>query len=153
MYGQIGAGVVGSNVVLPVMIQGNHLDSITYLSCGYSYSLFVLKSGRVLACGDNSELQLGMSPTVAMCDLPTIIPRLEEIVMVAASHVTSAAINVHGDLFLFGGDVLENQTPVAPTFIDSVSVPMRSVSLGNGFGAAIDVQGALYTWGVNNCFG
>ncbi|KAL4472922.1 hypothetical protein ABPG72_007799 [Tetrahymena utriculariae] len=141
--GQLGIGN-STNESLPKM--NEFIQEITtMISCGYHYSLFLTKSMKVLACGDNSEGQLGLGNKRSQLK-PVLINKLENIQTIDAKQ-HSAAINSNGDLFLFGtcmfGEFL------FPQKVHNLKKQMVTVSIGDNFGCAIDIDGQIYSWGYN----
>ncbi len=97
--------------------------------------------------GANDSGQLGLGSKKAM---PTFVqvPALAgaKIAKVAAGHHT-AALSDQGELFLWGTGVFGEV--LVPQRVSNVDAKIKEVSVGGAFGAALDVNGKVWTWGAN----
>lgn len=117
-----------------------------HLSCGIFHTLLVGESGRVYSCGGNSFGQLGLGHKKSQ-STPIKITYLCNIVKASCGH-HSAAFDIDGNLFVWGTGVFgEFLTPYKLTSINSKVI---DISLGGCFGACIDINNMLWTWGSNN---
>jgi X-linked retinitis pigmentosa GTPase regulator len=77
-------------------------------------------------------------------DSPTLVESLQEIVQISSGH-HSAALTKDGTLYFWGtgvfGSFFEPQLIVDLDIVD--------VSIGGCFGAAVDREGMVWTWGSN----
>jgi len=117
-----------------------------HLSCGIFHTLLVGESGRVYSCGGNSFGQLGLGHKKSQ-STPIKLTDLCNIVKASCGH-HSAAFDSDGNLFVWGTGVFgEFLTPYKLTSINSKVI---DISLGGCFGACIDINNMLWTWGSNN---
>lgn len=114
------------------------------VAAGYAHTLFLTTSGGVYSTGSNTTGQLGTGNRKS-AKRPVLISGLSSIVRIAAG-THSAAITRDSQLYLWGSGVFGEY--LTPQRVKS-AVEAQNVSLGSGFGAVIDTQGHIWTWGSN----
>jgi alpha-tubulin suppressor-like RCC1 family protein len=77
-YRQLGIASTSPNIFKPTLVKDslgtNEITNISNIVCGKSYTLFLEKNtGKVYACGDNGEGQLGINSTTTLFTLPTLV--------------------------------------------------------------------------------
>lgn len=126
----------------------NFSDCAKLVACGDSHTLVLSLSGLVYASGDNSQGQLGDSTRTSV----SVFKLIDEISHIPMRYIAagsfSASISEEGsNLFLWGtGAFGEFLTPHRVKKIRGETV---SVSVGQGYGVALSMQGFLYSWGDN----
>jgi hypothetical protein len=73
---------------------------VTHIACGSNHTLFLSKE-TVYACGNNASGQLGLS---SQSLIPVPIPGLSHIVSISANGDLSAALDIVGNLWIWGSD-------------------------------------------------
>ncbi|EFA81594.1 hypothetical protein PPL_05585 [Heterostelium album PN500] len=143
-------------IKLPTLIKQGLIVSM--IACGDSHALAVLPNdATVLSWGCNRWGQLGLGDQVNRCH-PTPISGLSQSipVFVAAGSQHSFVLSKFGELFSFGcgtfgrlghGNELPSFNPRPISTL--VGKHIVSVAAGLMHSAAVDSQGALYTWGWN----
>ncbi|KAL4497276.1 hypothetical protein ABPG72_011211 [Tetrahymena utriculariae] len=119
-------------------------------ACGQFHSLLLDEQGRVYSTGANSFGQLGIGTKNNQYEFAQINSlEGEQIVKIAAgSH--SAGLNKKGEMYLWGTGVFGEY--LFPTKINrhSSGTSFSDISVGNFFAAAVDINGAVWTWGANS---
>lgn len=143
--GQLGTGHRDKEL-LPVRLSFP-TEEIKQVSCGIFHTGFVTVSGRVYMMGGNSFGQLGVG-TKKSSSQPLRVSTLDNvpIVKVACGH-HSAAVSEYGELYLWGSGVFGEF--LTPQLMTQIAGRVTDVDVGGSFGAAIDSQNSLWTWGSN----
>ena len=143
--GQLGTGRRDKELV-PVRLPFPS-EEIKQVSCGIFHTGFVTASGRVYMMGGNSFGQLGVG-TKKSSSQPLRVSALDSVpvVKVACGH-HSAAISEYGELYLWGTGVFGEF--LTPQLMSGISGRVMDVAVGGSFGAAVDNQNGLWTWGSN----
>jgi len=141
-YGQLGTNAT-KNEVNPIRLEGLG-DKIKMVASGVSHTLALTEGGKVLATGLNDKGQLGTG--IKRSSLVFVqVKKLnkEQIVKIAANNI-SACLTINGKVFVWGfGD------NIIPVVLNETNKMVREVSVGHSFGALIDIEGNVYTWGTN----
>ena len=143
--GQLGTGHRDKEL-LPVRVPFPS-EEIKQVSCGIFHTGFVTVSGRVYMMGGNSFGQLGVG-TKKSSSQPLRVSALDNVpvVKVACGH-HSAAVSEYGELYLWGSGVFGEF--LTPQLMTEITGRVTEVDVGGSFGAAIDSQSCLWTWGSN----
>lgn len=139
--GQLGLGHQDSELV-PKRVSTE--GEITAVAAGLVHTLFLTTAGTVYSTGCNTSGQLGLGSRKSM-KRPTLIPTLAAVVQIAAG-TQSAAVTRDARLYLWGSGVFGEY--LTPQRLKG-ALEAQTVSLGSGFGAALDAQGHIWTWGSN----
>ena len=142
--GQLGTGRRDKEL-RPVRV--NLGEEIKQVSCGIFHTGFVTHQGKLYMTGGNSFGQLGLG-TRKSTHTPQ---RLSYFSGLAVAKVAcgqhTAAVTEGGELYIWGTGVFgEYLSPQK----QSISSSIRDVSVGGGFGAALDVNKKLWVWGSND---
>lgn len=123
-------------------------DRMVQISAGVAHTLVLTKSGRVFAMGNNSNGELGTG-SKRDSHYPLQVKDLEpfNVNKVSAGH-HSAAVTDNGDLYIWGKGSFGEYS--RPTRVAGMKVAIKDVSIGTFSGGAIDEEGNVWTWGVNN---
>ena len=122
-------------------------DAVKQVSCGVFHTGFITPTGRVYMMGGNSFGQLGVGSKKSS-SLPMRVTALDSrtIIKVSCGH-HSAAVSDRGELYLWGTGSFGEY--LIPQPVSNIGVKVADVSVGGSFGAAIDVNNGLWTWGSN----
>ncbi|TVQ38503.1 MAG: choice-of-anchor D domain-containing protein [Spirochaetaceae bacterium] len=163
-YGQLGRGW-GANRSLPGQVPG--ITGIVDIAAGRSHSLVLGGDGSIWGWGRNSSRELG-NPGHTWGSYPSPIEAAigiaGTVVALGSSHSSSFAITSTGDLWAWGsnywgslGDDLgsENDPPQnhspTPILVPGLSsVAIQQVTGGSGHTLALDTEGNVWSWGLNN---
>ena len=139
--GQLGLGHKDNELVPRRLSIEGDMDTV---AAGHSHTLFLTSAGTVYSTGNNTSGQLGIGSRKSI-KRPVLIPSLTGVIRIAAG-TQSAAVTRDARLYLWGSGVFgEYLTPQRV----KCAVEAQSVSLGIGFGAVLDTQGHIWTWGNN----
>jgi X-linked retinitis pigmentosa GTPase regulator len=142
--GQLGTGK-REKELYPIIIDTS--DNVEQVSCGVFHSAFVTNKGYVYTMGGNSFGQLGLGNKKSQSK-PEKVVNLENTVItkVRCSNFT-AALSDKGYLYIWGSGIFgEYLLPHRW----SMREPIIDLSIGSGFGVAIDSLNSVYVWGNNS---
>lgn len=121
--------------------------------------LWLLKNGTVEACGDNTNGQLGVGPSVERSKGPLPVPGLSNVVEISAGEKSSCVLTASGAVYDWGSDLngqvgngSEEEAVYAPFHVP-LAGPASAVSCGgllphNGTSLAL-VNGEVVGWGAD----
>lgn len=141
--GQLGTGGRGREL-LPVRVSIG--EEVKQVSCGIFQTGLVTVQGKLYMTGGNSFGQLGLGTRKSSNTLQrvTFFSSIA-VAKVACGHHT-AAITESGELYIWGtgvfGEVISPQK-------QAISAIIRDISVGGGFGAALDSSRKVWVWGSN----
>ncbi len=145
--GQLGTG---SRERQPVPVRVDDIkEPVMQTACGIFHTLALTSAGGVFAMGGNNFGQLGTG-TKRSSIVPVRVRALEKenVVKVAAGHI-SAALTDKGTVFVWGTGVFGEYLSPTPLAGFKPSSQIKDIDIGGNFGAAIDGNGVLYSWGSN----
>ncbi|KAN0031462.1 hypothetical protein ACTFIV_005326 [Dictyostelium citrinum] len=152
-FGKLGTGDT-EDKSKPTLVQTGY--SIKDLQCGNDHSIALTNTSQVLTWGSSSLGRLGHGKTTAILS-PRVVQSINNIDSVYAGGASSAAISKDSQkLYTWGynkyGQLgINNQTdqftPFRCVFFDNIGI--KSFAIGDRHMGAIDQQGELYTWGMN----
>eukprot|EP00743_Colponemidia_sp_Colp-15_P004605 GILK01004964.1.p1 GENE.GILK01004964.1~~GILK01004964.1.p1 ORF type:complete len:1287 (+),score=231.43 GILK01004964.1:166-3861(+) len=168
-FGQLGHHVPGSVVdsvalaaagvgrgVTAKMMKGLSNEFVIQVACGEAHTLLLAATGKVFACGNGANGQLGCGSTESLY-WPTAIQALAStpIAQIAAGDQHSGAVTVTGSVLMWGrnkfgqcgiGAVSEPQ--LLPRNVQALGHTIVSMlALGSQHSACVDLNGCVYTWG------
>jgi alpha-tubulin suppressor-like RCC1 family protein len=168
-FGQLGQGFISKRgcvcALAPRKVLG--LKHIVAISVAQSFVLALKRNGSVWAWGSNSygELGTGVNPfgeKGCICkDRPFHVRSLPPAVAISAGTGNfSLALDRHGHVWAWGENmtgqlglhITDTETclcEAGPTKVGGLP-PIREVSAGGGFSAAVDRTGNVWVWGVND---
>lgn len=176
-YGQLGLGYISFEEINPSIIPG--LNNIIDISAGNVHSLVVDDKGNVYGFGSDKEGILGLGidtpePLVLEVDkllplsqsgiedlvleniitVPTLIPKLKDMIQVSAGETHSLALSNSGHVYSFGDNYFgESGLPavenVLPTLIPNLN-NIIEVCAGTHHSLVLNNQGQIYTFGYNS---
>ncbi|WP_338553502.1 hypothetical protein [Paenibacillus sp. KS-LC4] len=146
-------GFVAVSSLTPVEIP--ELAGSTQIVAGFGHVLALQPDGTVKSKGCNAYGQLGY-PTADIVPAETI-PGLSGIVSLATSTRHSMALDKDGNVWAWGADNtgqlgknLGNLEGVFEPEIVAGLPAIASIAAGHDFSLALDEQGKVWAWGVNN---
>lgn len=156
-YGDLCLGIPGTESnVPPTQVSG--ISDALAVAGGGNHLLILLSTGKLLACGQGNDGQLGNGRTVES-DVPVDVsgPGQADIVKISAGSNTSAAVDSTGQLYMWGdnqwgqlanGTTTNSDVPIPLT----TAGPVLQVYAGgdgqsNGQTIALLNNGSVYAWG------
>lgn len=129
--------------------------TVVAIARGYDHTLLLTDQGKLYACGDNADGQLG-DGTTTTSDTPVEVIGLEEVIAMTASSSASYALTKDGDVFAWGDNADGNlglgtsdRDPHSqPTKIDALA-DIVEIAAGKDHALALNADGQLYGWGLN----
>ncbi|KAK9503277.1 hypothetical protein O3M35_011880 [Rhynocoris fuscipes] len=106
-FGRNGWGELGLGnrmaVARPSCVKSLKPKKCIHVACGRAHSLFLSDTGKVYACGNNDEGQLGLGD-VLLRDIPEEIASLNSVKQLSAGSCHSAALTISGQVFVWGSN-------------------------------------------------
>ncbi|CAN6991324.1 unnamed protein product [Brassica rapa subsp. trilocularis] len=135
---------------------------VAQVSATHNHSAFVLQSGEVLTCGDNSSHCCGHLDTSRPIFRPKLVEALKgtPCKQVAAGLHFSVFLSREGRVFTCGsnthgqlghGDTLDSPVPRAVEFFQSVG-PVVQIATGPSYVLAVTQDGSVYSFGSGSSF-
>ena len=168
-YGQLGDGSTAMRL-LPVGTHGpedqGYLSDVITIAAGHQHSLAIRQDGRLWAWGKNGSGQLGDGTTSGK-HYPIPVHgeggkgQLDGVLSVAAGYNHSLALSADGRVLAWGangkgqlgdGTSVNHKTANAVRSADGTCdlTNIVAIAAGNYFSAALDANGAVWTWGWND---
>ncbi|KAK8957481.1 Ultraviolet-B receptor UVR8 [Platanthera zijinensis] len=138
------------------------LSHVIHMSASHNHAAFVMQSGEVFTCGDNSSFCCGLGEVRRAIFRPTAVEALKGIpckqvatglsftvILSKDGHVFTCGSNTHGQLG--HGDNLDRATPTRVESLEGVV----QVAAGASYTFALTNDGAVYSFGScsNFCLG
>jgi alpha-tubulin suppressor-like RCC1 family protein len=164
-YGQLGNNSAGPNVLSPIQI--GTASNWSRVSCGFQYTIALQSNGTLWTWGLNSYSQLGYDTTSYRSSATQIgtVGAWTGFPAGSQNSFWGAAINSNNNLYVWGNNsnrilnsnyyitdttdtvascaIIANPVPLDTT----LSSPIRSASIGDQFGAYVQSNGTLWSWG------
>ncbi|XP_057513964.1 ultraviolet-B receptor UVR8-like isoform X1 [Actinidia eriantha] len=165
LCGVLGRGPETTQCVTFTMINFPSRARVIQLSASHNHAAFVMQSGEVFTCGDNSSFCCGHSDIGRPIFSPRLVEALKGIPckQVAAGlsftmfltrrgHVYTCGANAHGQLG--HGDTLDRPTPTIVEQLESVGSVVQ-IAAGPSYSLAVIDDGTIYSFGsgTNFCLG
>ena len=152
----LGNGVFRTQVFVskPTRVQ-DILDEVTRVSCGYRHTLALTVKGQIYGFGSNRRHEMGLGDSTQAVENNFYAPtKLEPLLIHNVTHVAaggfSAAITDHNELIVWGtGQFGVFSTPQKVCMEGIYFTDMQISKQESCFSAAVDLNGAIYTWGPN----
>ncbi len=158
-YGELGNGTTAAVSLSPAQVSG--LSDAVAVAAGVYHSLALDGNGDVWAWGDNQYGQVGNGTTSDHRNpvtTPTKVSGLSEVVAVSAGYHHSLAVDVNGDVWIWGDN---RYGQIGNTVTSAPEAPMTtptkvsglpdvvSVDAGGLHSLALDANGDVWAWGGN----
>lgn len=151
-WGRNVAGALGDGTLtdrhVPQRVDG--LSDVIAVAAGDGRSFALQSGGSLWAWGENSTGALGIGHRNST-PMPTAVgqgvPGFSGIVAVAAGARHGLAQRVDGRVFAFG-EIAGMPTQPTPALVGGLTA-IAGIAAGGGFSTAVDIQGQLWSWGLN----
>lgn len=131
-------------------------NTVTQIAAGFGHTLALNAAGEVYAWGRNNAGQVGNGKTVAVYEPVKL--ELTNIVSIAAGGKFSLALGADGTLWGWGSNENNELSPdntkqyKTPVKVNTNGIKIKLLDAGGSFIAAVDENGVLYMWGVNDVY-
>ncbi|OAY54925.1 ultraviolet-B receptor UVR8 isoform X2 [Manihot esculenta] len=162
LCGVLGHGPETTQCVAFTRISFPSLAHVVQVSASHNHAAFVLDSGKVFTCGDNSSFCCGHRDTSRPIFRPRLVEALKGVAckQVAAGlnftlfltrqgHVYSCGTNTHGQLG--HGDTVDRPTPKIIESLEGVGSIVQ-IAAGPSYVLAVTDNGAVYSFGSGSNF-
>ncbi|XP_040988459.1 probable E3 ubiquitin-protein ligase HERC4 isoform X2 [Juglans microcarpa x Juglans regia] len=160
LCGVLGQGPEATQCVAFTRIDFPSLAQVMHVSATQYHAAFVMQSGQVFTCGDNSSFCCGHS-TARPIFRPRLVEALEGVpcMQVSTGHnitvfltrqgqVYTCGANTHGSNFCLGhGERHDELQPREIQTFQRMSIHVLRVAAGDEHAVALDSSGLVYTWG------
>jgi alpha-tubulin suppressor-like RCC1 family protein len=162
-WGNNSIGQLGLNTTVGVSspVQVGALNYWSQVSCGYWNIAAIQSNGTLWVWGNNNYGQLGLNTSTAVYSSPVQVGTLSTWAQVACGYSCTLAIQSNGTLWACGynysgnlglntsGDYLAGYSSLVQVGALSTWTQVKTSNSGNGFTAAIQSNGTLWSWGSN----
>ncbi|KAK6934278.1 Regulator of chromosome condensation, RCC1 [Dillenia turbinata] len=140
-------------------------SQVRYVSASHNHAAFVMQSGEVFTCGDNSSFCCGHGDSARPIFRPRLVDALKgvpckqvavglsfTVFLTRQGHVYTCGANTHGQLG--HGDTLDRPTPKIISHLDAVG-PVVQIAAGPSYALVVTSDGTIYSFGsgTNFCLG
>lgn len=136
------------------------LSGVAAVQGGAEHSIWLLQNGTVMACGSNTDGELGTGETGKSVYAPVAVPGLSKIVEVSAGQAVSCARSGAGAVYDWGSDSVGQvgngkfQSAVPSPYKVALPEAATQISCGgnlarNGSTLALLHGGGVYGWGAD----
>ncbi|KAL9366492.1 hypothetical protein Peur_037691 [Populus x canadensis] len=162
LCGVLGHGAETTQCVAFTRIRFPSLANVVQVSASHNHAAFVLQSGEVFTCGDNSSFCCGHKDT----NRPIFRPRLVEALKAVSCKQVSVGLNFtvfltrQGQLYTCGsnthgqlghGDTLDRPTPKIIELLEGIG-PVVQIAAGPSYVLAVTDNGVVYSFGYGSNF-
>ncbi|WP_176694630.1 RCC1 domain-containing protein [Bifidobacterium polysaccharolyticum] len=163
-YGKLGRDTSTTPADRPGIVTPPTGVSFTQTSAGLGFALALGSDGNLYSWGDNTNGQLGRTPTsTTPANQPgkvTMPAGVRQFTQISAGYAHSLALGSDGNLYSWGGNTygqlgrtISDTTPAAslPGIVTPpTGIRFTQFSAGNGYSLALGSDGNLYSWGSNS---
>jgi alpha-tubulin suppressor-like RCC1 family protein len=156
--GRLGNTAFDSDI--PVLVSNPVLgQKYANISAGYSHTCMTTVSSNIAYCwGDNSAGQLGIPITTIDSNVPVLVSGFQTFVSLSAGNEFTCGIAPNFVAYCWGNNdsgQLGNNDPThtnssTPVVVDGGTTTYSSISTGNSFSCAINLNKNAFCWGSNN---
>jgi alpha-tubulin suppressor-like RCC1 family protein len=165
LCGVLGQGPETTQCVAFSRINFPSLARVTQVAASHNHTAFVLQSGEVFSCGDNSSFCCGHRDTTRPIFRPRLVEALKEVpckqvatglnftaFLTRQGHVYTCGTNSHGQLG--HGDNLDRPTPKIVEPLEKIGSVIQ-IATGPSYVLAVTDTGEVYSFGggSNFCLG
>ncbi|KAB5521456.1 hypothetical protein DKX38_025775 [Salix brachista] len=162
LCGVLGHGAETTQCVAFTRIRFPSLATVVQVSASHNHAAFVLQSGEVFTCGDNSSFCCGHKDT----NRPIFRPRLVEALKAVSCKQVAVGLNFtvflsrQGLLYTCGtnthgqlghGDTLDRPTPKIIELLEGIG-PVVQIAAGPSYVLAVTDNGVVYSFGSGSNF-
>eukprot|EP00049_Salpingoeca_infusionum_P016093 m.323993 g.323993 ORF g.323993 m.323993 type:complete len:4072 (-) comp16007_c0_seq4:280-12495(-) len=134
--------------------QVKDLPPVKDIACGERHALALTVDGLVYGWGFGRDGRVGITSVKESYLVPELVEGLNDIQVIRCGASTSAAINIHGQLYVWGAGSSyrlgtgNTRTQRRPIMLGELSqFRIIDVSLGLAFGVAVTEHAQVYVWG------
>lgn len=162
LCGVLGHGPETTQCVAFTPISFPSLANVVQVSASHNHAAFVLESGKVFTCGDNSSFCCGHRDTSRPIFRPRLVEALKgvpckqvaaglnfTVFLTRQGHVYSCGTNTHGQLG--HGDTLDRPTPKIIEPLEGVGSVVQ-IAAGPSYVLAVTDNGAVHSFGSGSNF-
>lgn len=162
LCGVLGHGPETTQCVAFTRISFPSLAHVVQVSASHNHAAFVLQSGEVFTCGDNSSFCCGHRDTGRPIFRPKLVEALKSVPckQVAAGLNFTVFLTREGTVYTCGtntygqlghGDTLDRPTPTIVQVLEQVG-PVVQISAGPSYALAVTGDGTVYSFGSGSNF-
>ncbi|CAK9183035.1 unnamed protein product [Ilex paraguariensis] len=135
---------------------------VIHVSASHNHAAFVMQSGEVFTCGDNSSFCCGHRDTGRPIFKPRLVEALKgvsckqvaaglsfSIFLTRQGHVYTCGTNTHGQLG--HGDTLDRSTPKIVDLLDHIGSVVH-IAAGPSYALSVTEDGTVYSFGSGSNF-
>lgn len=162
LCGVLGQGPETTQCVAFSRINFPSLSHVVQVSASHNHAAFVMQSGEVYTCGDNSSFCCGHRDISRPVFRPRLVDALKGILckqvatglsftmfLTRQGHVYTCGMNTHGQLG--HGDTLDQPTPRIVEHLKDVGFVVQ-IAAGPSYALAVTDDGTLYSFGSGSNF-
>ena len=156
-YGQLGNGSYGGSFSSPAAVVWPNQPAVIKTAVSVQASFAIDAAGNLWAWGDNSTGKLGLGSGVSATAVPMQVAGISNVVAVSGGNAHTIALRADGTVWSWGtraGSALGTGAsgPAVVHTPQQIALPtsIRAVASGDLFSLALDVNGHLWSWGVEN---
>ncbi|PON56896.1 Regulator of chromosome condensation [Parasponia andersonii] len=162
LCGVLGHGSETTQYVTFTRISFPSLAHVVQVSASHNHAAFVMQSGEVFTCGDNSSFCCGHKDTSRPISRPRLVEALKgvpckqvaaglnfTVFLTREGHVYTCGTNTHGQLG--HGDTLDRPTPKIIELLKGVG-PVVQIAAGPSYALAVTDDGTVHSFGSGSNF-
>lgn len=162
LCGVLGHGPETTQCVAFSRINFPPLAHVAQVSASHNHAAFVMQSGEVFTCGDNSSFCCGHGDTVRPIFRPRLVEALKgvpckqvaaglsfTVFLTMKGHVYTCGTNTHGQLG--HGDTVDRRTPKIVELLEGVG-PVVQIAAGPSYAMAVTDDGTVHSFGSGSNF-
>lgn len=162
LCGVLGHGPETTQCVAFSRINFPPLAHVAQVSASHNHAAFVMQSGEVFTCGDNSSFCCGHGDMVRPIFRPRLVEALKgvpckqvaaglsfTVFLTMKGHVYTCGTNTHGQLG--HGDTVDRRTPKIVELLEGVG-PVVQIAAGPSYAMAVTADGTVHSFGSGSNF-
>ncbi|XP_043690010.1 ultraviolet-B receptor UVR8 [Telopea speciosissima] len=137
-------------------------SQVIHVSASHNHAAFVMQSGEVFTCGDNSSFCCGHGEAGCSIFRPRLVEAMKgvpckqvatglsfTVFLTRKGHVYTCGINIHGQLG--HGDTLDRPTPKIVELLEGIGCVIQ-IAAGPSYTLAVTSDGTVYSFGAGSNF-